>query len=107
MTMQSLAALSEDELLVRISEALAPSTGFGGDDWQILVKRGKAWVEAQSDRIREAICGKVDETGDLLTDASAASLALTPLFKDSAIVLALSMLVAKHGLKAYCAPPPH
>ena len=102
-----LSPLTDLELYQRLADEVVAGSGSLNDDQRGFF--GKAWFEAQSERLRDRICSsKVASSSGSTTDRVATILALIetldgdPSIKNAPAAAAVAILVVRIGLDNYC-----
>jgi hypothetical protein len=104
--LRQLLALDEDELLVDLADMIA--LGVGPLDPSRKRSIGRAWLEAQTDRLREAICNdprvqavRNDEHADVV-DLAAAVTDLVATIVGGVPAAVVSVILVRRGLDRLC-----
>ncbi len=102
----ALLSLDERQLLLRLSEQVA--LGVGPLDPQRKLAIARAWMDAQQERLRDAVCGD-PRVRALRDDASAGDLELAAAICDLVATIAgglptatVAMLLVRRGLDRLC-----
>jgi hypothetical protein len=92
--------MSLDDLYLELGRQLAPSEGFGGDDWRLLSGRAQNWMRENREQLRLRICPNVGDADTVIEFSTLADSLNVMLHQQTAFVVAA--IILKLGIVAFC-----